>query len=161
MLQRSRHWNHSLVRLTEYSCTLHSHRLRTTTGSMLVPMAFGTRYPSALRLLGAIALLLFLGTLLLSAPEPISFAESPVSHVTTSTDKDGGRKPFEMEGLALGSEFVPPPDRRTGEDSTAWLRASLRLRFQETLSQHATGAPSYPQCSLKLERYARTASTLR
>lgn len=120
-------------------------------------MAFGTRYPPVFRLLGAIALLLFLGTLLLSSPESTSLADSPVSYIATSANRDRGHRPFEMEGLALGSEFVPPLDIRAGEDHTAWLITSLQSRFQATLSQQATGAPSYPRCSLKLERYAKTA----
>jgi hypothetical protein len=120
-------------------------------------MTLWTRRSPILRLLGAVAALLLLSTFLHPGSTSHLFIGPLVGDkITTNVKSNGHHRPSEMDGLALGSKFTRPLDTQPTDDIVAWLMASLRSRFRQTLFPDATGAPSYPKCTLFPERYAKT-----
>jgi hypothetical protein len=114
------------------------------------------QYPRTLRLLGAVSALLFLITLLHPGSTSHTSTGPLVSDTITEARSNGYQRPSEMEGMALGSKFTRPFDTQATDDNVAWLTASLRARFRQTLFPDTPGAPSYPKCTLFPERYAKT-----
>ncbi|KAM0718737.1 hypothetical protein Q7P37_005808 [Cladosporium fusiforme] len=117
-------------------------------------MALSALHCRLLPVLAATVSLVFLGAFLFLRPLPRP-SLSPLKSFM-GTDSIHEQPMIEVEGLNFGARFIKTGNVRSDDNLVPWLMEALKSRFAATLGQFDTNA-SYPRCTLRPERYAKTA----